>query len=478
MLYCTLPPGSGGRSQETGQYMKKLDLSLSGTVFRLAGPTMLEQLMHTAVQYIDTAMVGSLGTAATAAVGSTTTVNWLIGSTISAMGVGFLAYISQARGAGEYERARRASAQAVLMMLVIGLVFTVLPLSVARQVPVWMQVETAVRPLAARYFFIIYVPTLFRAASMLSGTLLRAAGDTRTPMLAGILMNAVNVILNALLIFPGRTVSLFGLTLRLWGADLGVVGAAAATAVSFVLGGVVLLRVLWRHREISPAGYSLKPDGSVLRPCLRVAVPAVFQRFATSLGYVVFASMINSLGEISTAAHTVANTVESAFYVPGYGMQTAAATLTGECVGAGDRGRLRKVTTAIMVLETGLMLLSGALLFLFAPRMAGLFSRDPQVIGLASRVLRMVALSEPFYGVYVVLEGCLQGAGNTRMPFLFNVAGMWGVRILGTLLVVTVLGYGLTAAWGAMICHNLLLFLIYVLYCRYGRWNSLLRKQV
>ena len=455
--------------------MKRPDLSLSGTVFRLAGPTMLEQLMQTAVQYVDTAMVGALGTASTAAVGSTTTVNWLIGSSMGAMGVGFLAVISQARGAGETDRARRASAQAVLMMLLIGALFTVLPLSLARFVPGWMQLEPSIRPLASRYFFIIYLPTVFRAAATLSGTLLRAAGDSRTPMNAGLLMNAVNVALNFLLIFPRRQLSLFGASVPMWGAGLGVVGAAVATALSFVLGGVMLLRALWRHKEISPRGYPLKPDPAVLLPCLRIAVPAVLQRFATSLGYVIFASMINSLGEVSTAAHTVANTVESAFYVPGYGMQTAAATLTGECIGARDRNRLRKVSTAILVLETGLMILSGTLLFLFAPAMASLFSRDEQVVRLAASVLRMVALSEPFYGVTIVLEGSLQGAGNTRMPFLFNVVGMWGVRIVGTFLLVTVMGRGLTAAWGAMIAHNLLLFVLYVLYRRFGRWNALMK---
>ncbi len=453
--------------------MKRPDLSLTGTVFRLAGPTMLEQLMQTAVQYVDTAMVGALGTAATAAVGSTVTVNWLIGSSMGAMGVGFLAIISQARGAGDLERARRASAQAVLMMLVIGAVFTALPLALAKRVPGWMQLEESIRPLASRYFFIIYLPTVFRAAATLSGTLLRAAGDSRTPMRAGILMNAVNVVLNFLLIFPRRELLLLGLRVPMWGAGLGVVGAAAATAASFVLGGIMLLRALWRHGEISPRGIPLRPDPAVLVPCLRIAVPSVLQRFATSLGYVFFASMINSLGEISTAAHTVANTVESAFYVPGYGMMAAAATLTGECIGARDRERLKKVSTAVLVLETGLMVISGTLLFLFAPFMASLFTRDGEVVRLAAAVLRMVALSEPFYGVTIVLEGSLQGAGNTRMPFLFNVIGMWGVRIVGTFLLVRVLGRGLTAAWGAMIAHNLLLFVLYVLYRRYGRWCAL-----
>lgn len=107
------------------------------TIIALAWPTMLEQLMQTAVQYIDTAMVGSLGTQATAAVGATSTVNWLIGSTISALGVGFLAYVSQACGSGDKERAGKASSQSVLATLVVGSLFTILTLSLSRFVPVW-----------------------------------------------------------------------------------------------------------------------------------------------------------------------------------------------------------------------------------------------------------------------------------------------------------------------------------------------------
>ena len=101
----------------------KMPWHMLPVIITLAWPTMLEQLMQTAVQYIDTAMVGSLGTEATAAVGATTTVNWLVGSTISALGVGFLAFISQSDGAGDRESVKKASAQSVLVTLVAGLFF-------------------------------------------------------------------------------------------------------------------------------------------------------------------------------------------------------------------------------------------------------------------------------------------------------------------------------------------------------------------
>ncbi|MBQ9196938.1 MAG: MATE family efflux transporter [Clostridia bacterium] len=438
-------------------------------IFALAWPTMLEQAMSTAVQYVDAAMVGRLGAEATAAVGVTTTINWMIGSTVSALGIGFLSFIAQAYGAGDRQRAARASSQAVLAVLASGILFTVLPLALHRQVPIWMQADESIRETAGLYFFILYTPMLLRAASIIFGTALRASGDTRTPMRVGILMNAVNVALNYLLIYPTHRVG--GLTVP--GAGLGVTGAAIASAVSYAVGGIGITLALWRHPVISPKGQRLRPDWDILRPCLRVALPSTLQRFGTSFGYVAFAAMINALGTVPLAAHSIANTVESAFYIPGYGMQTAAATLTGNALGARDKRRMGDLARMLLLLETAMMTLSGALLFAFAPGMMGLFTRDAAVIALGAIVLRMVAVSEPFYGVAIILEGMLQGVGDTVTPFIFNIIGMWGVRILGTFLCTRLLKLGLVAAWGCMIAHNLLLFLLLSIHYRRGRWNPL-----
>lgn len=438
--------------------------SLLPVIFSLAWPTMLEELMQTAVQYIDTAMVGVLGTQATAAVGSTTTVNWLIGSSISALGVGFLAYIAQAYGAGEKQRARRAVGQTVLAALLCGVVFTALTLGLSGQIPKWMHVDQAIQGMASQYFFILYLPMLPRAATILFGTVLRAVGDTKTPMRVGILTNVTNVIGNFLLIYPTRQTS-FGLTLP--GAGLGIRGAAIASAAAFTLGGICITVALWRHPEISPKGQSLKPDLPVLKPCLRVALPNMLQRFGTSLGYVAFASIINSLGEISTAAHTIANTVESAFYIPGYGLQSAAATLAGNALGARDRQRLHDLTRMLILVEVLLMLMSGGLLFVFAPQMVRLFSKEAAVISLGAVILRMVAVSEPLYGVSIVLEGLMQGVGDTVTPFVCSISGMWGIRIAGTFICTQLLGLGLTSAWGCMIAHNVLLFFLFTFLFRH-----------
>lgn len=456
---------------KTKEKMQGMDKSIFFVIMGLAWPTMLEQLMQTAVQYIDTAMVGSLGTQATAAVGATSTVSWLVNSSISALGVGFLAIIAKALGAGNQETAKRAVGQAALVTLVVGTIATVVTLSLSGVIPVWMQVKEEIRSTASTYFFILYTPMLFRAATIIFGTVLRAAGDTKTPMKIGLVVNVVNVILNTLFIYETRPV--FGGAFIMPGAGLGVIGAAVASAVAFAVGGILTTIVVWRHPMISPKGQKLTPDMQILKPCLRVAFPNMLQRFGTSLGYVAFASMINSLGEISTAAHTIANTVESAFYIPGYGMQTAAATLAGNAYGAGDEERMDRLAKMFIPIEICLMIVSGGALFAAAPALVRIFSASEEVIALGSTVLRMVALSEPFYGFSIIIEGMMQGVGKTKEPFVFNVVGMWLIRIVGTFICTQIFGLGLTAAWGCMIAHNMFLFVMFLICHIKGVWNPL-----
>ena len=122
------------------------------------------------------------------------------------------------------------------------------------------------------------------------------------------------------------------------------------------------------------------------------------------------------------------------------------------------------------------MLFSGGALFLLAPPLVGIFSDNPEVISLGVAVLRMVALSEPFYGFSIIVEGMMLGVGNTKQPFVFNILGMWGVRILGTFICTNFFGMGLVSAWACMIAHNLLLFVLFLVDYLRKSWNPLERS--
>jgi putative MATE family efflux protein len=340
-------------------------------------------------------------------------------------------------------------------------------------IPAMMGAEAAIRKDAAIYFGIVCAPLMFRALLIVLGGVLRGAGDTRTPMLINAALNVLNVILNFLFIYPARDAVLFGHPFHVWGANLGVTGAAIATALSYVFGGAVMLIVLLRHTSISPRGERFRLDRAILKPCIRIAVPAVLQRLATCLGQVTFQSMVNSLGTIAATAHATAITAESAFYIPGFGMQAAASALVGQAYGARDEIRMKKLARTFLLVIVLVMSVTGALLFLLARPAMGLFTQNGEVISLGASVLMMVAVSEPVYGVAIILEGVFYGVGDTKGPFVFEVACMWGVRILGTILTVKLMGFGLRAAWTCMIAHNVILAVLMAIRYRRGRWNPL-----
>lgn len=294
-------------------------------------------------------------------------------------------------------------------------------------------------------------------------------------MKIGVGVNIINVVLNFFLIYPTRAVSFIDYSFTVPGAGLGVIGAAVASAMAFTVGGLWITFVLWRHPLVSPKGESFLPDVKILQPCLKVAVPNMLQRFGTSLGYVFFAAMINSVGENATAAHTIANTIESLFYIPGYGMQTAA-TLAGNAYGAKDGKRMKNLASMFILIEILLMMISGFGLYIFAPGLMRIFSNSEEVILLGVTVLRMVAVSEPFFGFSIIMEGLMQGVGKTKEPFVYNISGMWGVRIAGTFICTRFLHMGLVSAWGCMILHNLLLFGLFLVSYIKGSRNPLYKS--
>ena len=158
-------------------------------------------------------------------------------------------------------------------------------------------------------------------------------------------------------------------------------------------------------------------------------------------------------------------------------MQTAAATLNGNAYGAKDKQRMHDLANMFIPIELVLMMISGASLFALAPMLMDIFSDSPEVISLGSTVLRMVAVSEPFYGFSIIIEGLMQGVGKTKEPFTYNIIGIWCIRIVGTLICTQLLELNLVAAWGCMIAHNLFIFAMFLRCFIKGKWNPLLVEE-
>ena len=425
--------------------MQKRPISSSGsrqllrTLLFLSLPTIAEEILATLLQYVDTAMVGQLGEQATASVSITTNVTWLVNSVPGAIGTAVLVLISKAAGAGDKVQVQKLSQQALLLAVVSGGLLGAVSILLSPFIPVWMGAEAAICAQASRYFFIISVPMVFRAVSTVLGAALRAVQNTKTPMLISLAANGLNIVLNYVLIYTFA---------------LGVDGAAIASAVSYALSGILMFVFCRRNASLRWHWRAFSVDWRILRECAAVGTPVLCSSMVSCLGYVVFASLVSGMGTTVFAAHSIAVTAETIFYVPGYGLRSAASTLIGNARGEGNVAKLKSVAKLSVCLTVAIMCLSGLLLFFGAEPLMRLFTPVDAVATLGAQMLRLVALSEPFYGLMIVLEGVFYGLGRTRYAFFVETVGMWGVRILFTFLCVNVWGLSLRAVWYCMIADN------------------------
>ncbi len=411
------------------------------SVVAVALPTMLEQILSVLMQYVDTAMVGHLGANATAAVSTSTTITWLIGSIPVAFGVGAMTQIAQAIGAGERHKISQVAKISLIFAVGVGIVLETICLLLCPFVAGWMGAAAEVAPAATRYFFWISVPIIFKSLNIILSAAIRATKDTKTPMYIGISANALNVILDYIFIY------IFS-----WGVD----GAAYATCISSVFSGAMTLIAFLRHKEFKFEGNFFAVDKEFHSRMWKLAIPVLLINVASTSGYVVFAGLVSHMGTIIFAAHSIAVGAEELFYIGGYGFKSAANTMVGISYGEQDHDKYHAVCVSSILATLGIMTVSGILLFIFAKPLMGFFTNDPEVIALGATVLKMVAFNEPFFGLYIISEGIYYGLGRTKYPFIIEFAGMWLIRILSTYIGIHFFGMGLIYVWCCMIADNVL----------------------
>lgn len=420
--------------------------------WHLAWPIILENTLATTFGFVDTAMVGSLGAVAISAVALNSSVVYLFNGLLGAVSVGSMVLVAQATGAGETDKAARFGRQSLILGAVAGLLSWLILAAISSQLPVWMGGQPAVRPLATAYLRWVSCSYPLFYTGLVMSAVLRGYGDTRTPLRLTLAGNLANIVGNFLLIYPTRPLSLGALHWLMPGAGLGVAGAAMATAISQGLTGVALILVFVvkkfplrfsRHQSFRLANVDI-------RAILKIGVPAALDRSSHTVGLLIYVRIVASLGTVALAAHQLATTAESLSYMPAVGFALAATTLVGQSVGARQSGEAVKFGRMAILLGTAIMTLLAGLLYLFAGSLIDLITADQAVISLTVTTLRSYVWCLPLFAVAITASGAMRGAGDTRVPFYFAAAGMWGLRLPLALVAISVLHWGLPAVWIAM----------------------------
>lgn len=449
--------------------------SRSKILARLALPAILEQILLTLISYADTAMVGSLGPAATAAVGLIAPVTWLIGGVLQGVGVGYSVLVAHAIGARDIARARHVIVQSVLAILLCGSGMLALFLGLSPIIPRWLGAKPEVLPEATAYLKIYSLSLLPNACMCVLGPIIRCMGSAKLPLVFNTLANFLNIALNFLLIYPTREI--WGYTV--WGAGMGVAGAAWGTTISITIAGIAMLLIFFKRKDEFRLSIreDWHPDRQVICQAARLGLPYIVERSAINLGMLVTTRIISDVGTIAVAANHIAVTAEGLCYLPAYGISSAATTLVGQSVGAKDAEGADKYGILAEIWGFGLCAVTGAALFVTAPWLASLFNENPLVVAEATLVLRIVAPIEPFFASFIVLSGALRGAGDTRFPMFLCLGSMWCVRILFSFILVNGFGLGLAGAWSAMAADLLLRGTVCIFRWRSGRWKKYALKE-
>ncbi len=410
-------------------------------VMGLAGPSIIDNLLVTFVQMADMIMVGRLGADAIAAVGLSNQPMFFALASFMALNVGATALVARLVGARDFEQANSAARQSLVMSAVLGLVIGVIGFAWAPQILAFMGAEPDALARGVPYLRIVVAGVPFSVVTMNMTSVMRGAGDTRTPMKIGMVANLVNVVFNYILIYGHAGFP-----------RLEVAGAAWATLLSRVVGCIMVFLILSTGRFVIAlrlkADYRLKRD--TVSRIMRVGLPAALEQFVMRGGQMLFVKIVAGLGTVVYAAHQVALNVESLSFMPGWGFAAAATSLVGQGLGAKRPDwseRLAKGALRYAVIVASCM---GVVFFTAGRPIASLYTNLPEVAIMSAMCLRLVAVAQPFMITNFTLGGALRGAGDTRFTLVATAIGVWCVRLLLAYLLVVRAGMGLIGAWIGM----------------------------
>jgi putative MATE family efflux protein len=366
----------------------------------------------------------------------------MIQVSFAAVTVGATALVSRHVGAKQWKEANEAVGQVLLLAAVLGFLFLFLLWFLAEPAMKLMRGRPDVVGLGTIYLRTVvfsFIPSFILAAG---GSVLRGAGNTRTPMLVMGAVTFSNIILGYFLIYGGMGFP-----------SMGVKGAGLAGVFSRTTGAVAILFVLFRGNsplKFTLSGFLPASWGTIAR-IFKIGLPAGVEQVQFQLAMTLYTVIISSLGTKILAAHSIAMRIESLAFMPGFGFGMAAMTLVGQSLGAGRPDLGERAASLSQKYAMLVMSLVGVFMFIFGAEMASLFISDAGVIALSALALKIWAVAMPLMGTSNTLAGGLRGAGDTRKVLLIMSSCIWIIRLPLAYLLALLLKVGPVGAWIAAV---------------------------
>lgn len=434
------------------------------SILILAIPVIIENILQVLLGTTDTLFAGKLHPNAIAGIGVTNLINNIYIAFFTAIGVGTTAIVSRNIGLKNKEKAIETVKQAIILTTGISLIIGLISFLFAKPILITLGATSDILEYALPYFIVVAVPCIFLSLSLILSSSLRAAGNTKTPMIASIVANVINIILNYILIF-----GIFNFK------GLGIIGAGLATTISRVITVSILLFSLCKGKTILKLKLFDKwnIDKGLILSISKIGVPAGIEKLIMRFGQLAYGSLIISLGTSSYVAHNIAGTIESYSYLPAMGFGVAATTLIGSQLGADNPKFAKRYGLLCNLLSTIVMIIIGSIFFIAAPSLAKMFTDDLEVQNLVVTVLRIIAIFQPFLSITLVISSALQGAGDTKLPMYSTLIGIWGIRVLFGYIFAVKFNLGLVGIWLAYSLDIVVRSIILLSRFLKGKWDEI-----
>lgn len=381
---------------------------------RLALPVVLAQVGLMAMGVVDTLMVGRVSAVALAAVALGNL--YFITLVVPASGTLMVLdpVVAQAVGARDHEGIARGVQRGFLLAIALGAVLSVVLLPV-RSVLMLLHQPPVLVPLASSYVLISILGVFPFLAFVVLRQSLQALGKMRVMIVVIVVANLANAFLNWVFVYG-----------NLGSPAMGAPGSAWATCVSRWLMAILLLLFGWR--SLRPALDPWRPETTHLAPLvamLRLGLPIGIQQALEFGAFSAIGVLMGVLGTIEMAAHQIAINLASLTFMVPLGVGAAAAVRVGHAAGAGDAEGARESARAALVCGVGFMVCTGIVFLLIPKAIAAQYTRELPVVSLAATLIPIAGVFQVFDGIQAVCAGVLRGLGDTRAPFVINLAGFW-----------------------------------------------------
>jgi putative MATE family efflux protein len=414
-------------------------LSMGRAVWVVSWPVLVESLLNSLVGLTDTVLAAQLSEPAADAIGGASYVLWFIGLVIMAIGVGATALISRAVGGGRLAVANAAVGQSLLLAAASGALVAMLVTAGVEPAAVMLNLSAEGRAAFQSYMYTVCLGVPFMALIGAMTACMRGSGDSLRPLIAMVVVNAINIPLSWILagvdLTATKVVGEETVTRTVlhnpFGFDLGIRGVAIGTVVAEVVGMLVILGMVIRGRGgVRLRARRLRPHWHTLMRLVRVGIPNFLETFGMWVGNFMVILMVGLLGSQGMlGSHVMAARIEAFSYLPGFALGAAAATLTGQYLGAGSEELARRSILACTAITSVIMGAMGVLFMLCPTAITGLVSSQPTHLEIVPDLLFVAGVVQIPFGIGIVLRTALRGAGDVKAVMWITWLTTYGVRL-------------------------------------------------